>query len=148
MSHYFMIWPILQSRAEIQKYYRSFFCSNENFKICFWDYPPTFTYWSSWRAFHNIFPCISSLLSIFTNICFYVFHNRLLNLNCFIFFDDLTSPEKKRFIKFRFSKGQIISEWLLDVFIWTKKRTTIFLNPKIGQIKKKIKYVFYYKIKI
>ena len=24
-------------------------------------------------------------------------------------------------------KGQIISEWLLDVFIWTKKRTKIFL---------------------
>ena len=27
----------------------------------------------------------------------------------------------------RISKGQIISEWLLDVFIWTKKRTKIFL---------------------
>ena len=25
------------------------------------------------------------------------------------------------------TKGQIISEWLLDVFIWTKKRTKIFL---------------------
>ena len=25
------------------------------------------------------------------------------------------------------AKGQLISEWLLDVFIWTKKRTKIFL---------------------
>ena len=25
------------------------------------------------------------------------------------------------------SKGQLISEWLLDVFVWTKKRTKIFL---------------------
>ena len=24
-------------------------------------------------------------------------------------------------------KGQLISEWLLDVFIWTKKQTRIFL---------------------
>ena len=30
----FMIWPILESRAEIQKYFRSFFGSNENLKIC------------------------------------------------------------------------------------------------------------------
>ena len=29
--------------------------------------------------------------------------------------------------KVHFSKGQIISEWLLDVFSWTKKRTKIFL---------------------
>ena len=27
----------------------------------------------------------------------------------------------------RRSKGQLISEWLLDAFIWTKKRTKIFL---------------------
>ena len=32
-----MIWPILEARAEIQKYFRSFFRSNENFKICFRD---------------------------------------------------------------------------------------------------------------
>ena len=33
-----MIWPcILEARAEIQKYFRSFFGSNENFKICFRD---------------------------------------------------------------------------------------------------------------
>ena len=33
----FMIWPILEARAEIQKYFRSFLGSNENFKICFQD---------------------------------------------------------------------------------------------------------------
>ena len=33
----FMIWPILEARAEIQKYFGSFFGSNENFKICFPD---------------------------------------------------------------------------------------------------------------
>ena len=37
MSIIFMIWPILEARAEIQKYFRSFFGSNENFKICFPD---------------------------------------------------------------------------------------------------------------
>ena len=30
-----MIWPILEARAEIEKYFLSFFGSNENFKICF-----------------------------------------------------------------------------------------------------------------
>ena len=33
-----MIWPILEARVEIEKYFRSFFGSNENFKIWFWDY--------------------------------------------------------------------------------------------------------------
>ena len=32
-----MIWPTLEAWAEIQKYFHSFFCSNENFKICFRD---------------------------------------------------------------------------------------------------------------
>ena len=30
-----MIWPILEARAEIQKYFRSFFGSNENFNFAF-----------------------------------------------------------------------------------------------------------------
>ena len=33
----FLIQPLLEARAEIQKYFRSFFGSNENFEICFWD---------------------------------------------------------------------------------------------------------------
>ena len=37
MSHPFMIWPNLEASADIQKYIRSFFGSNENFKICFQD---------------------------------------------------------------------------------------------------------------
>ena len=32
-----MIWPILEARAEIELYFCSFFGSNENFKICFWN---------------------------------------------------------------------------------------------------------------
>ena len=32
-----MIWPILEARAEMQKYFNLFFGSNENFKICFRD---------------------------------------------------------------------------------------------------------------
>ena len=32
-----MIWPLLEARAEIQKHLCSFFGSNENFKIFFWD---------------------------------------------------------------------------------------------------------------
>ena len=32
-----MIWPILEARAEMQKYFRSFFGAIENFKICFRD---------------------------------------------------------------------------------------------------------------
>ena len=31
----FLIQPLLEARAEIQKYFRSFLGSNENFKICF-----------------------------------------------------------------------------------------------------------------
>ena len=31
----FMIWPILEAKAEIEKYFRSVFGSNENFKVCF-----------------------------------------------------------------------------------------------------------------
>ena len=42
-----------------------------------------------------------------------------------------------------FVKGQLISEWHLDVFIWTKKQKTnsVFLPylSKIDQIKKKKK---------
>ena len=33
----FLIWPILKTYVG-QKYFRSIFGSNENFKICFWDY--------------------------------------------------------------------------------------------------------------
>ena len=32
-----MIWPLFSGKAEIQKYFHSFFGSNENFKICFRD---------------------------------------------------------------------------------------------------------------
>ena len=32
-----MIWPILEARAEIQKYFLSDFGSNENIQICFRD---------------------------------------------------------------------------------------------------------------
>ena len=34
---YFLIRPLLENRAKIQKYFHSFFGSNENFKICFQD---------------------------------------------------------------------------------------------------------------
>ena len=33
-----MISPILEARAEIEKYFHLFFGSNENFKVCFRDY--------------------------------------------------------------------------------------------------------------
>ena len=33
-----MIWPILEVRAEIQKYFRSFFGSNEDIQKSFWNY--------------------------------------------------------------------------------------------------------------
>ena len=33
-----MIWPILEARAEIQKYFRSFFGSNEDIQKSFWNY--------------------------------------------------------------------------------------------------------------
>ena len=35
-------------------------------------------------------------------------------------------------------KGQLISEWLLDVFIWTKKRTKIFLYFCLTSLKYRI----------
>ena len=31
-----MIWPILEARAELQKYFSSVVGWNENFEICFW----------------------------------------------------------------------------------------------------------------
>ena len=37
MNHYFLNGLILDARAEIQKYFWSFFGSNENFKVCFQD---------------------------------------------------------------------------------------------------------------
>ena len=33
-----MIWPILEARAEIQKYFRSLFGSNEDIQKSFWNY--------------------------------------------------------------------------------------------------------------
>ena len=33
-----MIWPILEAKAEIQKYFRSFFGSNEDIQMSFWNY--------------------------------------------------------------------------------------------------------------
>ena len=37
MCQYFFSQLILGARERIQKYFHSFFCSYENFKICFWD---------------------------------------------------------------------------------------------------------------
>ena len=34
----FMIWPILEAREEIKKYFRSFFGSNEDIQESFWNY--------------------------------------------------------------------------------------------------------------
>jgi hypothetical protein len=39
---------------------------------------------------------------------------------------DLTDDDGK-FLKFKFSRGQLISIELFKVFIWTKKRTKLFL---------------------
>ena len=33
-----MIWHILEARAEIQKYFRSFFGTNEDIQKSFWNY--------------------------------------------------------------------------------------------------------------
>ena len=35
LSDIFLIRPLLEAKAEIQKYFRCFFGSNENFRICF-----------------------------------------------------------------------------------------------------------------
>ena len=37
LSYIFLIQPLLEARAEIQKYFRWFFGSNEKFRICFRD---------------------------------------------------------------------------------------------------------------
>ena len=37
LSYIFLIQPLLEARAEIQKYFRWFFGSNENFRICLRD---------------------------------------------------------------------------------------------------------------
>ena len=37
LSYIFFIGPLLEARAEIQKYFRWFFSSNEKFTICFGD---------------------------------------------------------------------------------------------------------------
>ena len=39
-TYIILIRPLLEARAEIQKYFRSFFGSNENFEICFRDLLP------------------------------------------------------------------------------------------------------------
>ena len=38
MIIFFMIWPILEARAEVQKYFGSFFGSNEDIQKSFWHY--------------------------------------------------------------------------------------------------------------
>ena len=40
-----MIWPILETRAGIQKYFRSFFGSNENIQKSFWNFWPSMSLW-------------------------------------------------------------------------------------------------------
>ena len=66
---------------------------------------------------------------------------RHTNLRIFCLFDFVA-----RYIQTQ-SKGQLISEWLLDVFIWTKKQTKIFLYfcpkylSKISHIKKECNYI-------
>ena len=104
----------------------------------------------------------------FGNFCLFVFlisniHliNTLSNLLNFYFKQPFLSPKmitsylkecsRKDFFIFCFTsivhKGQLISEWLLDVFIWTKKRTKIFLYfcptslKYIGQIKKRMQVI-------
>ena len=63
----FLIWTLaLEARAEIQKYFRSLFGSNENFKICFRD---LLTYcllhWGSCNRQSNGFPiCRKTLETI------------------------------------------------------------------------------------
>ena len=65
-----MIWPILEARAETQKYFRSFFGSNENFKICFRE-DLTFSKRSVARArsrWYNIFSiCIQAKRTAWQN---------------------------------------------------------------------------------
>jgi hypothetical protein len=43
-----MIWPILEARAEIKKYFRSFFGSNEDIQKSFWNYL-TFKAWIDYK---------------------------------------------------------------------------------------------------
>ena len=55
-------------------------------------------------------------------------------------------PEATDGKKTQQAKGQLISEWLLDVFIWTKKlnkNISVFLPylSKIGQIKKRMEII-------
>ena len=52
--------PILETRAEIQKYFCYFFGSNENFNICFRDWLTfsTFVELSSWRIVWPNFPFV------------------------------------------------------------------------------------------
>ena len=58
MNHYFYDLTHLEAREEIQKYFRSFFGSNEDFKICFRDLL-TFTHPQSFRPSYGPGPRIA-----------------------------------------------------------------------------------------
>ena len=65
-----MIWPILEARAEIQKYFRSFFGSNENFKICFWD---LLTFSPIWPKYKWTFKLIKFSLCCYSKLAIFGF---------------------------------------------------------------------------
>ena len=48
LSYIFLTQLLLEARAEIQKYFSSFFGSNENFRICFWDFTDVQYLKSTW----------------------------------------------------------------------------------------------------
>ena len=62
-SYVFLNLPLLEARAEIQKYFRSFFGSKEHLRTCFWDLL-TFT-----KYVARLFKLKCDFIQVLTTLC-------------------------------------------------------------------------------
>ena len=99
-------------------------------------------------------PCLSKIGQIKKRMQIIILEDKwsLISMLMRHYFYDLTHEARAEIQKYfrSFSKrisfkGQLISEWLLDVFIWTKKRTKTFLYFCPSQI---IKILAHYYVNI
>ena len=113
LSHCFLIWSILEARAEIQKYFSLVFGSNWNFEVCFWTYL-TFTallFFSSMWLRHWVYVPISPE----TKACMYNqdlhgYGNKNLKIFFFVCLPLLSS---RPFIPRQSNSFSLVSVWFI-----------------------------------
>ena len=81
-----------------------------------------------WSCCTNGWKKIGGVFSILFDCVFKIFLWIIFDLKNHLQNVANNAPSKLISTHYASSKGQLISEWLLDVFIWTKKRTKICLH--------------------